>query len=115
MDTTVLYSVISALWIATVALIALVYGDMKNKVKQLDISREKHEHRIQKIEDVQGNKIDGLKADFAEFKMEIKQDIKKLSDNIHKEKDAEQGINGSLVALNKTMLKFQEVLISINR
>lgn len=55
-----------------------------------------HEKRIQRIEDVQGNKIDQLAIDLKEFKVEITQKIEALTNMVHKDKNQEQQLNTTL-------------------
>jgi outer membrane murein-binding lipoprotein Lpp len=66
-----------------------------------------HEKRIQKIEDVQGLKIDALRQDFQDLESRIdklSQSINDLATNIYKQKNNENMLNSTLTAL----LKFLE-------
>jgi len=118
MDTTVLYSVITALWVVTVTLIGIVYSDMKGKLKNIDSTTAKHEQRIQRIEDVQGNKIAELIHRFDK----VEESLKELSLQIHKEKNVESAMTGILTGIlrhlestDKSQIKLLEFLESNQR
>lgn len=61
-----------------------------------------HEKRIQKREDVDGQKIDNLIKSFDEFKTEMKTDIKTLKSEVHDKKN----YDGTLVATMSAILKY---------
>lgn len=65
-----------------------------------------HEKRIQRVEDVQGSKIDtqGMKIDLLaqelkEYKIEISQKLETLTAMVHKDKNFEQQLNTTLSLL----------------
>lgn len=60
-----------------------------------------HEKRIQKKEDVDGQKIDNLIKSFDEFKSEMKSDIKNLKIEVHDKKN----YDGTLVVTMSAILK----------
>lgn len=60
-----------------------------------------HEKRIQRIEDVQGHKIDQLSEDFKQFKIEVDNKLEAILGMIHKEKNVEGQINQTLNLLLK--------------
>ena len=60
-----------------------------------------HEKRIQRKEDVDGQKIDNLIKSFDEFKSEMKIDIKNLKTEVHDKKN----YDGTLVVTMSAILK----------
>lgn len=58
-----------------------------------------HEKRIQKVEDVQGTKLDRLTNDFENFQVEMRAQLKTISDNIHKKNNTENTTDKTLKAL----------------
>lgn len=67
-------------------------------------NQQQIEKRVQRLEDVQGGAVDGLKADIKE--MEVKVDkltekINTLASNIHAQKNADNYLNATLNAILK--------------
>jgi glutamate dehydrogenase/leucine dehydrogenase len=76
--------------------------------KYLFDSRQDHEKRIQKIEDIQGTEIEKLGVEIKDLKTEVKEDVRKinekidiLSKHIHNEKNVESQIEVTLRLLLK--------------
>lgn len=100
-----LYGLIGVLWSVTVILIGVVYNNTVNKVKiidevklrALDEHRIRHELEIQRLKDVQGEKIDALIKRFDSLEISVTA----LSDNLHKEKNHEQALMSTLNGLLK--------------
>ena len=67
-----------------------------------------HEKRIQRIEDVQGSKIDNLAKDLHEFKNEMSKKIDDLTFMVHKDKNMEGQLNQTLGLLLKQLTKHDE-------
>jgi hypothetical protein len=64
-----------------------------------------HEKRIQRIEDVQGTKIDNLAKDLNDFKKEMGSKIDGLTSMVHKDKNMEGQLNQTLTLLLKELTK----------
>ena len=60
-----------------------------------------HEKRIQKIEDIQGNKLDVLSLEFKEFKHDINEKLETLKDMVHKNRNLENQMSTMLSILVK--------------
>lgn len=67
-----------------------------------------HEKRIQRIEDVQGTKIDQLAHDLKEFKQEMTNKLEVLTGMVHKDKNMEQQLNTTLRLLLERLTKDDE-------
>lgn len=57
--------------------------------------------RVQRVEDLQGSKLDNLKQDFDDFRHEMKEELKNIATQIHKEKNQEQQMNTVLSLILK--------------
>jgi hypothetical protein len=64
-----------------------------------------HEKRIQRIEDVQGSKIDTLTQDLKDFKHDVSQKLDALYVMVHKDKNVEDQLNKTLNLLLKELTK----------
>lgn len=58
-----------------------------------------HEKRVQKVEDLHGNKLDSLEKKIDQMQITIQT----LANNLHKEKNVESALVATLTALNKTI------------
>ena len=63
-----------------------------------------HEQRIQRIEDVQGSKIDQLEEKLEQFKKEITEKIEVLTGMVHKDKNMENQLNTTLKMILEYMV-----------
>ena len=52
-------------------LLTYIWNDAKKRNEKTEIKVEVLEKRVQKIEDIQGNKLDALSSEFKEFKHDI--------------------------------------------
>jgi len=79
------------------ALIGVVWSLIINRLKAAELAVINLDRRTQKIEDVQGTKLEELtkKVDVLANKFED------LANQIHKEKNIESSMNGTLIALLK--------------
>jgi hypothetical protein len=66
------------------------------------------ERRVQKIEDIQGNKLDALSSDFKEFKHDVNEKLEALKVMVHKEKNVENQMNTVLSLLLKELQERNE-------
>lgn len=71
--------------------------------------------RVQRVEDIQGTKLDRLTKDFEDFRREAKEDkeelkkeMKNIADQIHKEKNFEMQLNTTLGLLLKELTERHE-------
>jgi predicted PurR-regulated permease PerM len=64
--------------------------------------------RVQRVEDLQGSKLDNLKDEFDDFRKEMKEELKNIAAQIHKEKNIEQQTNNVLALLLKELKKQNE-------
>ena len=64
--------------------------------------------RVQRVEDIQGTKLDNLSADFKEFQKEMKHDLGALKTALHREKNAENQLNTTLTLVLKELEKRME-------
>lgn len=67
-----------------------------------------HEKRIQKIEDVQGTKLDNISSELKDFKHDVASKLDALTNMIHKEKNQENVLNNTLTLLLKELEKRDE-------
>lgn len=66
-----------------------------------------HEKRIQRREDVDGQKIDNLIKSFDEFKTEMKTDIKTLKTEVHDKKNFDGTVIQTMASILKHLDKVQ--------
>ena len=71
-------------------LAAYIWNDAKVRNEKTCVKVEDLEKRVQKIEDVQGNKLDALSADFKEFKHDVNEKLESLKTMVHKDKNQMQ-------------------------
>jgi len=67
---------------------------------------QRHDQRIQKIEDVQGNNIDGLKKDVEKLEVKVEILSSKISDlatKIHAEKGAQNNLAEAIMHLTERL------------
>jgi predicted PurR-regulated permease PerM len=64
--------------------------------------------RVQRVEDLQGSKLDNLKDEFDDFRKEMKEELKNIATQIHREKNVEQQTNNVLTLLLKELKKQNE-------
>jgi len=90
------------------SILNLAIGAVGAVATYLFVQSSNHEKRIQKIEDVQGIKIDELKKDFEEMERKIDkltENVSTLSANVHKSKNEENALNTTLQAILKYLNK----------
>jgi predicted metal-dependent RNase len=59
--------------------------------------------RVQRVEDLQGSKLDNLKDEFDDFRKEMKEELKNIATQIHKEKTAETQMSSVLTLILKEL------------
>lgn len=67
---------------------------------------QRHDQRIQKIEDVQGNNIDGLKKDVEKLEVKVEILSSKISDlatKIHAEKGSQNNLAEAIIHLTERL------------
>ncbi len=64
-----------------------------------------HEKRIQKIEDVQGVKLDNISTELKEFQKEVRDKLNELTDMVHREKNQENQLDKTLTLLLQELSK----------
>ena len=64
-----------------------IWNDAKKRNDKTEYKVEVIEKRVQKIEDIQGNKLDNLSAEFKEFKHDINDKLESLRQMFHKDKN----------------------------
>lgn len=108
------FELITQLGLAT-TLAAYIWNDAKKrnektetKVENLDLKCEIIEKRVQKVEDIQGSKIDMLTNDFKEFKHDISQKLDALTHMVHRDINQENALNKTLGLLLKELQKKYE-------
>ena len=67
-----------------------------------------HEKRIQKVEDIQGTKLDRLTTDFEKFQLDINLKLTKISEEIHKKNGTDNAIDKTMNAVLKHLEKEYE-------
>jgi hypothetical protein len=92
----------------TFGLGAYIWNDSKKRAEKTESKVEVLEKRCQKIEDIQGNKLDNLSADFKEFKHDVTAKLDVLTTMIHKEKNQEGALNQTLTLLLKELERRDE-------
>jgi exosome complex RNA-binding protein Rrp4 len=80
-----------------------IWNDAKVRNEKTALKVDNLEKRVQKIEDIQGNKLDSLSGEFKEFKKDISQKIDGLTEMIHKDKNMEGQLNQTLSLLLKEL------------
>lgn len=86
-------------------LAAYIWNDAKVRNEKTCVKVEELEKRVQKIEDVQGNKLDALSSDFKEFKHDINEKLEALRVTLHREKNMENQLNNTLTLLLRELEK----------
>ena len=96
-------------------LLTYIWNDAKKRNEKTELKVEILEKRVQKIEDIQGTKldlqgkkIDDLSHEFKEFKDDINQKLEALSIALHKEKNVENQLNTTLTLLLRELEKRYE-------
>ena len=87
------------------ALCGYIWNDAKKRNDKTEMKVEILEKRVQKIEDIQGNKLDNLSSDFKEFKHDVNEKLEALRVMIHKEKNIEQQTHSVLKLLLEKLSK----------
>ena len=87
------------------ALCGYIWNDSKKRNDKTEMKVEILEKRVQKIEDIQGNKLDNLSSDFKEFKHDVNEKLEALRVMIHKEKNIEQQTHSVLKLLLEKLSK----------
>ena len=89
-------------------LLTYIWNDSKKRNDKTEIKVELLERRVQKIEDIQGNKLDALSSDFKEFKHDVNEKLEALRVALHKEKNMEGQLNQTLTLLLREFEKRNE-------
>ena len=89
-------------------LLTYIWNDAKKRNEKTEIKVEILERRVQKIEDIQGNKLDALSSDFKEFKHDVNEKLEALKVMVHKEKNVENQMNTVLTLLLKELQERNE-------
>ena len=89
-------------------LAAYIWNDAKVRNEKTCLKVDELEKRVQKIEDVQGNKLDALAADFKEFKTDVNDKLEAVRLALHKEKNMENQLNTTLTLLLRELEKKSE-------
>ena len=85
------------------ALVAIIFTNLSSRIKDLEMRCVTHESRIQKIEDIQGNKIDLLTTELKEFQIEVRHKFEALTDMVHRGVNQEGAMNKTLELLLKKL------------
>ena len=86
-------------------LAAYIWNDAKVRNEKTCLKVDELEKRVQKIEDVQGNKLDNLSNDFKEFKHDVSEKLEALRVVMHREKNMENQLNNTLTLLLRELEK----------
>lgn len=89
-------------------LAAYIWNDAKVRNEKTCVKVDELERRVQKIEDVQGNKLDALSSDFKEFKHDVNEKLEALKTMVHKEKNQEMQTQNVLKLLLDHLTKENE-------
>ena len=79
------------------ALIGIIYGTLTAKINKIEVKQETLIPKVQKLDDIQGTKIELLEKKID--KLEIS--IQNLSDNLHKAKNEEHTLTIAITKLYK--------------
>ena len=82
-------------------LLTYIWNDAKKRNDKTEIKVELLERRVQKIEDIQGNKLDALSSDFKEFKHDVNEKLEALKEMVHKNRNLENQMSAMLSILVK--------------
>lgn len=82
-----------------------IWNDAKKRNEKTEFKVEVIEKRVQKIEDIQGNKLDNLSAEFKEFKHDINDKLESLRVMVHKDKNEQVQTHAVLSLLLEHLTK----------
>lgn len=82
-----------------------IWNDAKKRNEKTEFKVDLIEKRVQKIEDIQGNKLDNLTSDFKEFKHDINEKLESLRQMVHKDKNEQQQTHAVLSLLLEHLTK----------
>jgi hypothetical protein len=89
-----------------------IWNDAKKRNEKTEFKVDVLEKKVQKIEDIQGTKldaqglkIDSLSAEFKEFKSDINDKLEALRVALHKEENMENQLNTTLTLLLRELEK----------
>ena len=112
--------IISVLWFFTITLLGALASVYNARIKAVEARTAEHEKRIQRGEDVHGNKIESVIQEMHDVKRDIKdvstsmsaltEKFTALNTNVHKAKNEENALNATLTGINKTMLYLGDIL-----
>jgi hypothetical protein len=98
----------------------LAFGGVSGIAMWLFAQGQSHEKRIQKIENVKDLELAAIKKEVADLDKkvvdgfhEINEKLTTLSTNIHKQKNEENALNGTLTGVNKTMIVLGDLIEKI--
>ena len=90
------------------ALVSVIFNNLQGRVKELERGTQSDGVRIQKIEDVQGNKLDNMSLELKEFQVEVRLKLEALAAMIHRDTNQEQQLNSTLSLLLKRLTEGHE-------
>jgi len=90
------------------ALVSVIFNNLQSRVKDLERGKQTAEQRIQKIEDVQGNKLDNMSLELKEFQVEVRLKLEALTVMVHREVNQENQLNITLGLLLKKLSEGHE-------
>ena len=82
-----------------------IWNDAKKRNEKTEFKVDIMEKRVQKIEDIQGNKLDNLSAEFKEFKHDINDKLESLRLMVHKDKNEQIQTHAVLTLLLEHLTK----------
>jgi outer membrane murein-binding lipoprotein Lpp len=97
------------------ALIGIIYATLTTKINKLEVKQENlHDNlvpKVQKLEDIQGTKIDIVSAQMNEQKKSIEtltEKVNALAHNFHSSKNVEGQLNQTMTAILKHLEKVEK-------
>jgi len=89
-------------------LVGVIFNAQQSRIKYLELQFILCEKRVQKIEDVQGSKIDNMSLELKEFQIEVRLKLEALAAMIHRDTNQEQQLNKTLGLLLKKLTEGHE-------
>jgi hypothetical protein len=89
-------------------LVGVIFNALQARIKYLELQFISTEKRVQKIEDVQGSKIDNMSLELKEFQNEVRVKLESLGNMIHRDVNQEQQLNKTLSLLLAKLTEHHE-------
>lgn len=99
-------NILTFLMTVAFGIVGSLYKASRSEVKEMRDDLEKHERRIQKMEDLHGDKLSVLEKKIDTLEISIQT----LAKNLHKDKNETHQLELTLLTINKTLINLQDTL-----